>query len=413
MSITAVNKFVIPKTQSAMLSLIALSITISMMMSGCGDEHGQGGPPPAGPPEVGTITVESERLVLTAELPGRVSAYLVSEVRPQVSGLVLKRLFTEGQDVREGQVLYEIDPATYQAAYDQAKAAVAVAKARLPAIRSRAERFEGLVKIHAIGQQEFDDAAAALQQAEAALMVSEAAAETARINLSYAPVKAPISGRIGKSGITVGALVTAYQPVSLATIQTLDPIYVDLTQSTTELLRLRRHIEDGLLGHDETKKNEVELIMEDGTSYPLKGTLQFRDVMVSPTTGSVILRVVFPNPDRVLLPGMFVRARVREGVKEEAILIPQEGVSRDPKGNPFALVVDPAAGTAEQRMLTLDRAIGAKWLVSSGLSLGDRVIVEGMQRVRPGTAVKAVPFAEDATQTAVPDKAPPQTAESD
>ncbi len=413
MQSNVVNRSATPKTRSAMLSLIALSITMSMMMAGCGKANGQGEPPPAGPPEVGTITVELERLVLTTELPGRVSAYLVSEVRPQVSGLILRRTFTEGQDVREGQVLYEIDPATYQAAYDQAKAAVAMAEAILPAIRSRAERFEGLIKIHAIGQQEFDDAAAALQQAEAALMVSKAAAETARINLSYAPVKAPISGRIGKSGITVGALVTAYQPVSLATIQTLDPIYVDLTQSTTELLRLRRHIEDGVLGHDETKQNEVELILEDGTAYPLKGTLQFRDVMVSPSTGSVILRVVFPNPERVLLPGMFVRARVREGVKEGAILIPQEGVSRDPKGNPLALVVDPASGKAEQRMLTLDRAIGARWLVSSGLSLGDRVIVEGMQRVRSGDAVKAVPFDQDATQPGAPDDNPPPTAESD
>ena len=407
------HKSATPTARLATVLVIALSISLSILQAGCGRPHGPGGPPQGGTPEVGVVTVQPERVVLTTELPGRVSAYLVSEVRPQVSGLILKRLFIEGQDVQEGDVLYEIDPATYQAAYDQAKAAVAMAEASLPAIRSRAERFKGLLEINAVGQQEFDDAAAALAQAEAALMVSKAAAEMARINLSYAPVKAPISGRIGKSGITVGALVIAYQPVSLATIQTLDPIYVDLTQSTTELFRLRRHIEDGVLGHDETKQNEVELILEDGTSYPLKGTLQFRDVMVSPTTGSVILRVVFPNPDRVLLPGMFVRARVREGVKEGAILIPQEGVGRDPKGSPFALVVDPAAGTAEQRMLTLDRAIGAKWLVSSGLSPGDRVIVEGMQRVRPGTAVKAVSFDEDATRPAAPNDNPPPTAESD
>ena len=339
------------------------------------------------------MTVESERLVMTTELPGRVAAYLVSEVRPQVNGLILRRSFTEGQDVRQGQVLYEIDRAPYQAAYDQATAAIALAEATLPAARLRAERFEGLVATHAIGQQEYDEAVAALNHAEAALSVSKAAAETARINLSYTPVKAPISGRIGKSSVTVGALVTAYQPISLATIQTLDPIYADVTQSTTELLRLKRRLQEGLLDRDGKKQNEVELILEDGTSYPLQGTLQFRDVTVNPTTGSVTLRVVFPNPERTLLPGMFVRARVKEGVNERAILIPQQGVNRNPKGNPFALVVD-SAGNAQQRMMTLDRAVGARWLVSSGLSPGDRVIVEGVQGVRPGASVKVVPLNE-------------------
>jgi len=385
-----------------MVLVMATSIAMSLMTIGCNKSSARNGPPQDRVPEVGIITLESERLVLTAELPGRVGAYLVSEVRPQVNGLILRRLFTEGQDVRAGQVLYEIDQAPYQAAYDQATAAVAMAEASLPAVRSRAERFEGLVATQAIGQQEYDEAVAALNQAEAALAGSKAAAEIARINLSYAPVKAPISGRIGKSNVTVGALVTAYQPVSLATIQTLDPIYVDVIQSTTELLRLKRHLQDGRLDHDGTKQNEVELILEDGTSYPLEGKLQFRDVTVDPTTGSVTLRAVFPNPERVLLPGMFVRARVKEGVHERAILIPQQGVSRDPKGNPIALVVD-SSGQAQRRMLTLDRAIGNRWLVSTGLAPGDRVIVEGVQGVRPGASVIVVPLDDGGPTDATPE----------
>jgi len=412
MSQTEFHESATPKARLATVLVIALSIPLSVVSVGCGRPHGPGGPPQGGPPEVGVVTVQPERVVLTTVLPGRVSAYLVSDVRPQVSGLILKRLFVEGQDVQAGQVLYQIDPAPYQAAYDQAKAAVAMAEANLPALRSRAERFEGLLEIHAVGQQEYDDASAALKQAEAALAAAKAAAETARINLSYTPVKAPISGRIGKSGITVGALVTAYQPVSLATIQTLDPVYVDLTQSTTELFRLRRRLQDGVLDHPGEAQNEVELILEDDTPYPMKGAFRFRDVTVDPSTGSVTLRVVFPNPDRVLLPGMFVRARVMEGVKEEAILIPQQGVSRDPKGKPFALVVN-ASGEAEMRRLGLDRAIGDKWLVSAGLEPGDQVIVEGQQRVRPGVAVKAVSFNEDEARAAAPDETPPSTSESD
>ena len=412
MSQTEFHRSATPKARLATVLVIALSISLSILQAGCGRPHGPGGPPQGGAPEVGVVTVQPERVVLTTELPGRVSAYLVSEVRPQVSGLILKRLFTEGQVVRAGDVLYEIDPAMYKAAYDQAKAAVAMAEANLPAIRSRAERFEGLLEINAVGQQEYDDASAALKQAEAALAAAKAASETARINLSYTPVKAPISGRIGKSGITVGALVTAHQPVSLATIQTLDPVYVDLTQSTTELFRLRRRLQNGVLDHPGEAQNEVELLLEDDTPYPMKGAFRFRDVTVDPSTGSVILRVVFPNPDRILLPGMFVRARVKEGVKEEAILIPQQGVSRDPKGKPFALVVN-ASGEAEMRRLELDRAIGDKWLVSTGLAPGDRLIVEGIQRVRPSMAVEVVPFSEDEARPTAPDDTPPSTSESD
>jgi membrane fusion protein, multidrug efflux system len=338
--------------------------------------------PPASaapPPEVATTTVAPQPILLTTELPGRTSPYLIAEIRPQVSGLIQKRLFTEGSDVQAGQELYQIDPAPFQAALDSVQAS-------LPALRSRADRFKEALADKAVSQQDFDDADAALKQAEAAL-------ETARINLNYTHIVSPISGRIGKSSVTDGAIVTAYQPMALATIQQLDPIYVDVPQSTSELLRLQRRLADGRLSHGGTNQSAVQLILEDGTQYPLEGTLQFRDVSVDPTTASVTLRMVFPNPNSVLLPGMFVRAQVKEGVIEQAILIPQQTVLRDPKGNPYVLVVD-AGGTAQPRPLTLDRAIGDKWLITSGLAPGDRVIVEGLQRVRSGVPVKA--FSSDA-----------------
>jgi membrane fusion protein (multidrug efflux system) len=369
------------------------------------------------------VTIQPERVVLTTELPGRTSAYLVAEIRPQVNGLLQKRLFQEGANVGQGDLLYQIDPTPYQAAYNQAKAAlrtaeanvataeanVVMAEANLPAIRSRAERLKGLVAIHAVGQQDYDDASAALRQAEANLLVrktavdvnrtavevNQATMESARINLSYTPVKAPISGRIGRSNITVGAMVTAYQPIPLSVIQQLNPIYVDVTQASADLLRLRRNLESGSLKHDGESQGKVRLLLEDGTSYSLKGTLQFRDVTVDPTTGSFTLRLVFPNPKQVLLPGMFVRAVIEEGVNEQALFVPQQGVSRDPKGNPIALVVDDN-NKVVQRALELDRALGDRWLVTKGLSPGDRVIVEGSERLRPGASVRAVPFAQPA-----------------
>jgi len=351
----------------------------------------QKGGPPQSNPEVAVVTVHPERVVITTELPGRTSAFRIAEIRPQVNGLILKRAFKEGSDVNEGDLLYQIDPAPYQAAYDQAKATVAMAEAQLPALRAREKRFKKLLESHAVGQQDYDDALAALRQLKAQLEAGKAAMRIAKINWSYTPIKAPISGRIGRSNITEGALVTAYQPIALATIQQLDPIYVDVPQSTTELLRLQNRLKDGRLNHDGISQNKVKLILEDGTPYPSEGTLQFQDVTVDPTTGSVILRVVFPNPQGVLLPGMFVRAVIKEGVKEQAILVPQQGISRNPKGEPVALIVD-AEDKVQQRMLTLDRAIGNKWLVSSGLKPGDRVIVEGVQKVRPGASVKVVPF---------------------
>jgi membrane fusion protein (multidrug efflux system) len=386
-----------------------------LLVTGC---KSQVAPQQAGPVEVSTVTLQSERIVLTTELPGRTSAYLVAEIRPQVSGLLQKRLFEEGANIKQGDLLYQIDPTPYQAVLDQAKAALAaseanvataeanvgIAEANLPAIRSRADRLKGLVAIHAVGQQDYDDAAAALRQAEANLAVTKSAVqasrsvvevnrtavESARINLSYTPIKAPISGRIGKSTITVGAMVTAYQPTPLAVVQQLDPIYVDVTQASTELLRLRRELESGNL-KDGASRRKVQLLLEDGTPYPVSGTLQFQDVTVDSTTGSVTLRMVFSNPKQVLLPGMFVHAVVEEGADEEALLVPQQGVSHDPKGNPIALLVD-SAGKVEMRPIVLDRAIGDKWLVTKGLAPGDRLIVEGIDKVRPGASVRTVNF---------------------
>ena len=382
---TGRNGCVPPKWSVALTALAGL-----LLLGGCGTGKGkQTAPPPL--PEVATVKVSTEPVALTTELPGRTSAYLVAEIRPQVTGIIQKRLFTEGSQVRAGQALYQIDPAPFQASLETAKAAMAKAEANLNATRSRTERFKELLPEKAVSQQDYDDAAATLKQTEADIEYWKAMVQTARINLGYTRITAPVSGRIGRSNVTEGALVTAQQPSPLSMIQQLDSVYVDVPQSTTEMLRLKRLLEGGRLNQSGAGQNKVKLFLEDGSEYPLAGTLQFRDVTVDPTTGSVILRAVFPNPNSVLLPGMFVRAVVREGIKEGAILIPQQAVSRDPKGNPVALVVDPD-GKVSQRTLTLDRAIGDRWLVASGLAAGDQVIVEGMQKARPGASVKAVPY---------------------
>lgn len=412
------------------------------LVNGCGsgsESPGQGAPGAAGgasPPEVAVVDVQPERIVLTTELPGRVAAYLVAEIRPQVSGLLQQRLFEEGSEVQAGQVLYQVDPALFEAAVANAEAnlqsasrAVDRARAALEASQARIEQQRAILALAKINRERLlqaaKDGAVALSErdqavteaevavailrtaeaqvasdregvrvAEATIQQMEAALRTARINLGYTRITAPISGRIGMSNVTVGALVTAHQPLALATIQQLDPIYVDVSQSSTELLRLQRRLEEGQLSRDHANGNQVRLILADGTQFPAPGRLQFRDISVDRTTGSVILRLVFPNPDGVLLPGMFVRAVVEEGIKEQAILVPQQAVSRDPKGNPLALVVN-GEGKVEQRKVVLDRAIGNRWLVSSGLAPGDRVVAEGMQKVRPGAAVRTVPF-EDA-----------------
>ena len=362
----------------------------SLMLIGCGQKT-TGGAPLA--PEVTVVAIQPGDLVTTTELSGRTSANLIAEIRPQVGGIIQKRLFVEGSDVKAGQVLFQIDPSLYKAALDNARAALARSEANLTAIQLKAGRLRELLADKAVSQQDYDDAAAALKQTQADIQYGKASVETARINLKYTTITAPISGRIGKSGVTEGALVTAHQPAALATIQQLDPMYVDVTQSTSELLKLQRHMEEGQLHRNGASQNKVRLILEENTAYPYEGTLKFRDVTVDPSTGSVILRIVFPNPKGTLLPGMFVRAIVQEGVNKNALLVPQQAVSRDPKGNAYVLI----AGEGEkviQRPLVLDRAIKDKWLVSSGLKAGDRVIVEGMQKVKPGVSVKVV-FAEN------------------
>jgi membrane fusion protein (multidrug efflux system) len=331
-------------------------------------------------PKVAVFNVRPQKFVVTTELPGRTAAFLIDEIRPQINGLILKRLFTEGSEVKAGQVLYQIDPAPYQAAYDKAQA-------NLPALQLRADRYKEALLDKAVSQQEFDDADAALKQAEAEL-------DTARINLNYTKIVSPISGRIGTSTVTDGDIVTAYQSMALATVQQLDPIYVDIPQATTELLRLRRSLEKGRLNQDRVDLTKVKLILADGTSYSLEGKLQFQDITVDPTTSSVILRVIFPNPEGILLPGMFVRAVVIEGVNDQAILVPQQGVFRNPKGEAYAWIVD-SENKAQQKILTLDRAVGDKWLVSSGLNSGDRVIIEGVQNIKIGETVKIVPPAAE------------------
>lgn len=370
-------------------------LTILLAFTGCARSKAdsKGGP---GGPEVAVVTIQPDRVTLSTELPGRTSAHLIAEVRPQVSGIIQKRLFNEGADVKAGSVLYEIDPATYQAAHAAARASLTRSEANAVSLRNRVERYKELATINAISKQDHDDAVAALAQAEADIQANKAAVQTAQINLAYTKVKAPISGRIGKSNVTVGALVTANQPNPLSVIQSLDPIYADATQSSANLLELKRNLATGKISNGGRDRAKVKLILEDGSPYPLEGTLKFSDVTVDPSTGSLILRMEFPNPKHTLLPGMYIRAIIQEGVVRSAILVPQQGISRDPKGNPVALIVN-REGKVEPRLVTIDRAIGNKWLIAKGLKPGDNLIVEGLQKVRPGASVKMVNFNESAT----------------
>jgi len=367
----------------------ALLLTLLAALSGCGQGQQANAAPKAQEPEVTVVSITPQAVTLTTVLPGRTSAHLMSEVRPQVGGIVQKRLFREGADVKAGEVLYQIDPATYQAAYNNAKAALAKAEANALPARLKAERFTGLSKVRAVSQQDNDEAQAAHSQAEAEVMAAKAALENARINLSYTRITAPIAGRIGKSSVTPGALVTASQAVPLATIQQANPIYVDVTQSSAEVMRLKRELASGSLKKSGATGPKVKLLFEDGSTYAHEGTLQFSDITVDPSTGVVNLRAEFPNPAGDLLPGLYVRAVLEEGVREQAILVPQVAVSRDSKGNPLVMTVK-ADGAVEPRPIETVRVVGDKWLVASGLNAGDRVIVEGLQKARPGTKVKAV-----------------------
>jgi membrane fusion protein (multidrug efflux system) len=366
---------------------LLLALLAALLLTGCGGEQRQ-----AFTPEVAVTTLKTEKVTLKVELPGRTSAYLMSEVRPQVGGIIKKRYFTEGGNVKAGQVLYQIDPSTYQAAYDSAKASLARAEANLATTRLKAARYKDLIAIKAISRQEYDDIVAAHKQAEADVASGKAAVENARINLAYTRVTAPISGRIGKSSVTDGALVTASQPAALAVIQQLDPMYVDVTQASSELLRLKDDMAKGKIksGANQAK---VRLIQENGSVYPETGVLKFSDVTVDQTTGSVIVRTVFPNKKNILLPGMFVQAVVEEGETDKAILVPQQAVYRDLKGNAMVMLVD-ASDKVEQRTIRVGQTFGDKWLVVEGLKEGERVIMEGRIKVKPGMTVKVVPFEE-------------------
>ena len=364
----------------------------------CGQGQGPKGMPPGagGPAEVGVITVQPETVAITSELSGRTAASVIAEIRPQIGGIVQRRLFAEGGEVKAGEVLYQIDPAVYQANYDSARAGLAKARANLETVRLKLERYKSLLASKMVTQQAFDDASAAFHQAEADVASGKAAVELARINLAYTRVQSPISGRIGKSTVTQGALVTANQPTALATVQQLDPINVDVTQSSTEMMRMRRALDGGALKSAGADQARVKLILDDGSIYPQEGKLQFSEATVDPGTGSVTLRAVFPNPKRDLLPGMYVRAIVEEGVAENAIVVPQQGIAHDPKGNAVAMVVS-AEGKVEQRAVKTERAIGNKWLISDGLKAGEQLIVEGLQKARPGAPVNAVPAGSPAT----------------
>ena len=336
------------------------------------------------------MTLVPAAVTLRKELPGRTSAYRMAEVRARVNGIVLRRLFTEGSDVKQGQPLFTIDKAPYQAALDSAKATLARAEANVANARLQAQRFAELVADNAVSKQEYDNAMAAQKASEADVAAGRAAVETSRIQLSYTTVTSPVSGRIGRSAVTEGAYVQQAQATLLATVQQLDPMYVDLTQSSAEALRLRRDLAEGKLRSAGKDRALVSLVLEDGREYAHAGALQFADVTVDPGTGSIALRALFPNPRAELLPGMFVRARIDEGVNPEALLVPQQGVTRDQKGLPTALVVN-SQNKVERRVLVTDRVVGDAWLVTSGVKPGERVIVEGLQKVRPGAEVVPVP----------------------
>lgn len=368
------------------------------LLAACGPSDEQKGPPPKMKAEVGVIEIAPGTQPIVTELPGRTTARMIAEIRPQVSGIIQERTFVEGANVKAGDVLYRIDPSLYQAQVASNQAALEKAEANLKSIQVKAERYTELIKINAISKQEFDDAQAALKQAQADIALAKAALETARINLGYTRITAPISGRVETSVITPGALVTANQATALTTVQQLDPIYVDVTQPSSELLRLKRDLASGKLkriGRDEAR---IKVLLEDGSEYPHPGRLSFSGVTVNPTSGAVTLRALLPNPEGVLMPGMYVRGLLEEAVDEAAILVPQQSVTRTAKGEALVLVVN-AQGKVEQRFVEVSRAVGSQWTVESGLNAGDRVIVEGFQKIKPGDEVKSRIVTAEATAT--------------
>ena len=378
------------RSRQALLPLLLVS---TLSLAACkqeagGPQGGPGGPGGAGmpAPEVTVVTLKPRTVVLSRELPGRANPSQIAEVRPQVSGIVRRLLFSEGGSVRAGQALYQLDETAFRADHNSAQAQVARAQAALTTARLNASRSAQLAKIDAVSRQDDENAQATLRQAQADLRAAQAALQGAGVPLGFTRIVAPISGQIGKSAVTQGALVTANQAAPLATIQHLDPMYVDLTQSSTELLQLRREIAEGNL--QGTRGVPVEILLEDGSTYPHAGQLSFSEATVDPTTGRVALRVVVPNPDHVLLPGMYVRAQLANGQRRDAILVPQPGIARDPKGHASALVVG-ADGKVATRPVKVSRTVGDAWLVEEGLKAGDKVIVEGLQKVKPGAPVRA------------------------
>ena len=378
----------------------AALLGVTLLLAGCSQE-----PPaaaPRGPVEVGVHIVAAQRQAITTELPGRTAARLVAEIRPQVGGIVQRRLFEEGSQVRAGQTLYQLDPASYEAVHASAQAGVAKAEATLRSAEVTARRNVELAKIEAISQQLDDDSQAALQQARADLGVARAALDAARIELTRTRITSPIAGRVDTSTVTAGALVTANQETALTTVQQLDPLYVDVTQSSAELLRLKRDLASGALRRSASRaadETPIQLLLEDGSVYPHAGVLKVSGVTVNTGTGSVTLRALVPNPDRLLLPGMYVRAVLEQGVVEQALLVPQQGITRTASGSASALVVA-ADSRVERRSISVDRAIGNRWQVTQGLQAGDRVIVEGLQRVKVGDTVSVVPAAAGASSPA-------------
>ncbi|QHI98245.1 efflux RND transporter periplasmic adaptor subunit [Xylophilus rhododendri] len=377
-----------PTLRRAAQRLPALgALTALVLLVACSEKKPP--PPPAGPSEVGVVTLKAERTVFTTELPGRTSAFLSADIRPQVGGIVQQRLFTEGATVKAGQALYQIDPSTYQAALSSAQAALARSKATAIAADATAGRNAELVKIDAVSKQVNDQSQAALAQAKADVATAQASVDTARINLAFTRLTSPITGRIGTSTVTPGALVTANQTIALTTVQQMDPLYVDVTQSSAEVLRLKRDFAAGRLTRSGADAARIKLLLEDGSPYGRDGKLQFAGISVNQTTGAVTLRATIPNPDGLLLPGMYVRAVVEEGADQDAVLAPQQGVVRDAVGRATALVID-KDDKVQRRAVTLGRAVGNRWLVRNGLAAGDRLVVEGSMRIKPGDTVKVV-----------------------
>lgn len=372
----------------AVPALVVVSIAAAALLTACGEPPG--GPPPMGngTPQVAVLTLQPQRLALSTELPGRVAAAVSAEVRPQVSGVVQQRLFTEGGGVRAGQLLYQIDPAPYQAAVASAEAALARAEATLGSAQLKAERQRELAQIQAVSRQDAEDAEAALKQARADVDSAQAALQTQRINLGYTRVTAPVAGRIGRSAVTPGTLVTANQAGVLATVQQLDPIYVDVTQSSSALLALRRSLGAGKV---KSGTAQVRLLLEDGSTHDQRGTLEFAETSVDASTGTVTLRVRVPNPRGELLPGMYARAVVEQGVVDDALLVPQQAVTRDATGQALVAVVG-ADGKLQHQPVVAERALGDQWLLTAGVKAGDRIAVEGQQKAMPGAAVQAVPL---------------------